>query len=68
MSEAEALAKFHEACALLCEISQKSSFEFYVAGDTLCLMRGPSHDEHGRAQRHNVIDTAGQIRISGGDW
>jgi hypothetical protein len=68
MSEAEAVAKFRKACALLGEISKTSPFQFYVASDVLHLMRGPSHDERCRAQQQNVVDSDYSIRISGGDW
>ncbi len=40
----------------------------YVASGTLCLMSGPSHDEQGRPLRDNVVESAGDLRISGGDW
>lgn len=40
----------------------------YVANDTLCLMRGPSHDDQGHPQQGNVIDSVTSLRIGGGDW
>jgi hypothetical protein len=68
MTEQEATAKFRAACALLREITATTHFELYVASDTLCLLRGPSHDRHDRAQQQNVVESDGSLRISGGDW
>lgn len=64
--EERALRLFREAVELLRQID--SGFSLYVASDTLCLMRGPSHDGHGRPQQSNVVGSTGLLRISGGDW
>ena len=68
MTEHEAIDKFRSACAILREISTKTIYEFYVAGDSLCMLRGSSHDRNGHARQENVVDTDGSLRISGGDW
>lgn len=66
MSRAASIKAFRKAVELLRSIDP--DLTLYVASDTLCLMQGPSHDNEGHAQRHNIIETAGSIRISGGDW
>lgn len=68
MTEEQVRKKFLLACALLLEISAKTHYEFYVASDVLCLMKGPSHDRAGRPQKDNVVESECRIRISGGDW
>ena len=57
---------FREAIGLLRQIDPE--FSLYVASSTLCLMRGPSHDDRARPLRANVVDSASSLRISGGDW
>jgi hypothetical protein len=66
VSRASSIRAFRQAIGLLRSIDPDLSL--YVASDTLCLMRGPSHDDHGRPQQQNVIDSTGSLRISGGDW
>jgi hypothetical protein len=44
------------------------SFSLYVASDTLCLMKGPSHDDRARPLKDNVVESTSSLRISGGDW
>lgn len=64
--EESSLRLFREAVELLRKIDRR--YSLYVASDTLCLMRGPSHDKHGRPQQGNVMDSVVSLRISGGDW
>ena len=66
MSRASSIRAFRAACDLLRTIDP--GLELYVASDTLCLMHGPSHDDQGRPQQDNVIDSTSSLRISGGDW
>jgi hypothetical protein len=66
VSRASSIRAFRQAIELLRQIDPDLSL--YVASDTLCLMKGPTHDEHGRAQQRNVIDSSSSLRISGGDW
>lgn len=66
ISPTETLRKFQAAVDLLRGLNTQLSL--YVAGGTLCLMSGPSHDEGGRPLRDNIIALAGGLRISGGDW
>lgn len=66
MSRASSIRAFRQAVELLRSLDPGLSL--YVANDTLCLMRGPSHDDRGRAQPENVIDSSSSLRISGGDF
>jgi hypothetical protein len=66
VSRESSLRLFREAVELLRKIDR--GYSLYVASDTLCLMRGPSHDDHGRPQQGNVVDSTSSLRISGGDW
>lgn len=66
MSRASSLRAFREAVELLRSLDSRLSL--YVASDTLCLMRGPSHDDHGRPLRGNIVERAVCLRVSGGDW
>lgn len=66
MSRASSIRAFRQAVELLRSLDP--DFSLYVASDTLCLMKGPSHDDRGRAQQGNVIDSSTSLRISGGDW
>lgn len=66
MSRASSIRAFRKAVELLRSIDPE--FTLYVASDTLCLMRGPSHDAQGRPQQRNIIDSVGSLHISGGDW
>ena len=66
MSRASSIQAFRKAVELLLSIDP--DLTLYVASDTLCLMHGPSHDDQGRPQQRNVIDSEGSLRISGGDW
>lgn len=60
-------ALFRRACDVLRALTAKG-YEIYVAGSgSVHLMSGPSHDDSGRAQRENVIETASGPRMSGGD-
>lgn len=62
----DAIAAFRNAVAELKKID--NSFSLYVANDTLCLMRGDSHDANGKPMYTNIVDSESGIRISGGDW
>ena len=66
MSRASSIRAFRQAVELLRQIDPE--FSLYVASDTLCLMHGPSHDDRGRPQQGNVVESSGKLRISGGDW
>ena len=66
MSRASSIRAFRRAVELLRQIDPQ--FSLYVASSTLCLMKGPSHDDNARPLHDNVIDSAGNLRISGGDW
>lgn len=66
MSRASSIKAFRKAVELLRSIDP--DLEIYVASTTMCLMKGPSHDKYARPLRDNVIDDAGGVRISGGDW
>lgn len=66
MSRASSIRAFRQAIDLLSAID--ADLSLYVASDTLCLMKGPSHDDRGRARQDNVIDSSSRPRISGGDW
>lgn len=66
MSRASSLRAFREAVELLRTIDPE--FELYVGSDVLHLIRGPSHDGSGRPLRNNIVDSAGSLRIGGGDW
>lgn len=66
MSRASSIRAFRQAVELLRQIDPGLSL--YVASTTLCLMSGPSHDDALRPLRDNVVDSAGSLRISGGDW
>jgi hypothetical protein len=66
VSRASSIRAFRQAIELLRQIDPDLSL--YVASDTLCLMKGPSHDDRGRAQQCNVIDSSSSLRIGGGDW
>ena len=66
MSRASSIRAFRQAVELLRSID--ADLSLYVASTTLCLMKGPSHDDEMRPLRDNVIDSAGSLRISGGDW
>ena len=61
-----AIRLFREACALLGKLPK--GYTVYAANGTPCLMKGPSHDKHGRAQRENIVDTSTACSIEGGDW
>lgn len=63
---AEEVHRFEVAVSILRQIGNK--FTLYVANDTLCLIRGESHDKQGNPLRENIIASAGGLRISGGDW
>lgn len=68
MSRASSIRAFRQAVELLRSIDPGLSL--YVASSTLCLMKGPSHDDKQgcRPLHDNVIDSTGSLRISGGDW
>jgi hypothetical protein len=66
MSRASSIRAFRQAVELLRQIDP--GYELYVASDTLCLLKGPSHDAQGRPQKKNVIDSVSSLRIGGGDW
>ena len=66
MSRASSIRAFRQAVELLQQIDPE--FSLYVASSTLCLMKGPSHDDNARPLNDNVVDSAGSLRISGGDW
>jgi hypothetical protein len=66
VSRTSSIRAFRQAVELLRQIDPGLSL--YVASSTLCLMKGPSHDADLRPLRDNVIDSAGSLRISGGDW
>lgn len=66
MSHVSSIKAFRAAVALLRTID--ADLSLYVAGDVLCLMKGPSHDDRSRALRDNVVEYAGGLRIGGGDW
>lgn len=64
-----AVLRFNRAVSELQALLRVDSrLSLYVASDTLCLMRGPSHDDHGKPLRENVVTSASGLRISGGDW
>jgi hypothetical protein len=66
VSRTSSIRAFRQAVELLRQIDP--GYSLYVANSTLCLMKGPSHDDRFRALHDNVIDSAGSLRISGGDW
>jgi hypothetical protein len=66
MSRTSSMKAFRAAVNLLRLIDPDLSL--YVANDTLCLMRGPSHDDQGHPQQDNIIDSSSSLRIGGGDW
>ena len=66
MSRASSIKTFRAAVTLLRTID--ADLSLYVAGDTLCLMKGPSHDDRGQPRRDNIVDSDGGLRIGGGDW
>ena len=66
MNRASSIKAFRKAVELLQSIDPDLSI--YVASDTICLMAGPSHDERAQPLKSNVIESAGSLRISGGDW
>ena len=66
MSRASSIRAFRQAVELLRQIDP--GYELYVASDTLCLMKGPSHDDASRPLRGNIVDSDASLRISGGDW
>lgn len=43
-------------------------WSYYLAGDSLHLMQGESHDRHGKAQRQNSAAFARLDSSGGGDW
>jgi hypothetical protein len=67
------IKKFKELCtglnSLLEEI-RKSNPEacYYLANDTLHLMKGPDHDGSCRALRSNVVASEKIFYSGGGDW
>lgn len=61
------LMDFLCACNVLRNLTERG-FQLYLANDTMCLMRGDSHDRYGRAQRDNAIDSVAIPGASGGDW
>jgi len=66
VSRASSIRAFRQAVELLRSIDPGLSL--YVASDTLCLMKGPSHDDRFRPLQGNVIDSDTSLRIGGGDW
>ncbi len=66
MSRASSIRAFRQAVELLSKIDP--SLSLYVGGDMLHLMKGPSHDEGARPLKSNIIESAGGLRIGGGDW
>lgn len=66
MSRASSIRAFRQAVELLRSLDPDLSL--YVAGSTLCLMEGPSHDDRARPLRDNVVDSSVGLYISGGDW
>jgi len=66
VSRASSVRAFRQAIELLRSID--ADLSLYVASDTLCLMRGPSHDARARPLKSNVVDSTSSLRISGGDW
>jgi hypothetical protein len=66
VSRASSIKNFRRAVALLKQIDP--SYSLYVASDTLCLMKGPSHDDCGRPRRDAILAHETTLRISGGDW
>ena len=66
MSRTSSIRAFNAAVELLRTLDP--SLSLYVAGNTLCLMHGPSHDKQGRPLQKNIIAHDGGLRIGGGDW
>lgn len=66
MSLKSSIRAFHQAVELLRKIDPELTL--YVANDTLCLMRGPSHDDQGHPRKESILETTTCLRISGGDW
>lgn len=66
MSSASSIKAFRQAVELLRSIDPR--FSLYVGGSTMHLMKGPSHDDRGRALRDNIVDSGIGLYISGGDW
>jgi hypothetical protein len=64
--EEDAILHFERAAAELRKLPQ--GYSVYVGGGTMCLMRGPSHDENARPLHDNVVTIAPKVRIDGGDW
>ncbi len=64
--EDDAILHFERAAAELRKLPH--GYDVYVASGTMCLMRGPSHDENGRPLHDNVVTVAPKVRIDGGDW
>lgn len=64
---AKDLVAFHRVCDTLKVLSSRG-LKIYLAGDTLCLMSGDSHDRHGRPQQENVITSHIIPGAGGGDW
>lgn len=46
----------------------KAGFHLYLANDTMCLMSGPSHDEHQQPRQDRILDTETIPGAGGGDW
>lgn len=68
MRENTAIRIFERACRELRKLGPE--FSLYVGGSTLCLMRGPSHDDSPEANplRENIVAAGHRLPISGGDW
>jgi hypothetical protein len=66
MSRASSIKAFRQAVELLRSIDP--GFALYVGSDVLHLMKGPSHDDGGRPLKDNILASAGDLRIGGGDW
>lgn len=45
-----------------------SQANYYLANDTLNLMKGPSHDDKTDPLRDNVVESVRIKSVGGGDW
>lgn len=59
--------QFLRACNLLRNLTERG-WQLYLAGNTMCLMRGDSHDDNARPLRENVVESVLIPGAGGGDW
>lgn len=59
--------EFLRACNALRNLTERG-WQLYLCGNTMCLMRGDSHDRDGQPLRDNVVDSVLIPGASGGDW